>query len=311
MNFEQIPEENLIDKKGEQAIPKEESTEKETIAKDDRYKKAREQSDFFLKSFDFVKEEEIIEIKAEKPKDKTPVFFSPGWGVTETSKTIMKAMADEGRDVLSTFYTRERQIKSEDIPGAELQKAFAIIEIISKKEIDKIDAVGHSEGGLALALAASIRPDLFRNIVLIAPAGMMEKDSFFGLIGKFFIKESWEEKKGGKVNMKAFLAYLKDASMHALKNPLLSIEEVLAMNKMDLFEMTKYVKSQGVGVGLVCGANDRVFPLEEVLKNVNEGNIDHFLSTKGDHGSIEVSNEQTEYVSLATELLADMAKEKK
>ncbi|MFA5431464.1 MAG: hypothetical protein WC319_01095 [Candidatus Paceibacterota bacterium] len=198
----------------------------------------------------------------------------------------------------------------EDIPGAELQKAFAIIEIIRKKSNKRTDAIGHSEGGLALALAVSIRPDLFRNIVLIAPAGMMKNDSFWGLIGRFAIKEPYEEIKEGGLNMNIIGSYLKDITLHYLKNRSLSSKEIKAMTQMNVFEMTKYIKKQGIGVGLVCGTNDKVFPIEEVMKNIDNENVDYFRSTKGNHSSIILSDEYKEYVLLAEKLLTIMARKK-
>lgn len=113
------------------------------------------------------------------------------------------------------------------------------------------------------------------------------------------------------MNIKTFISYLKDISIHALSNPIISIKEVQAMNQMNLFEITKYLKIQGVGVGLVCGANDKVFPMEEVLKNVGEDNVDHFLSARGNHGSIVLGDDYKVYVELAETLLRKMSEKEK
>lgn len=292
----------------EELIPEEENIEKEG----EPLKTAREQADDYLENFEFVKEEEIIRINPENPKSEMPVFFSPGWGVTETSKSIMEAIGDEGRKVISTFFTREEKIvnngEKEDIPIAELQKALAIIETIEKSGVDKVDAIGHSEGGLNLVIAASLYPEKFRNIVLIAPAGMMKNDSYLNLVKRFTIDETFEEvKKSDKININSFYSYLKDVFRHVLKNPILSNKEIKAMTQMDIFEMTKQLKEKGVGVGLVCGAYDKVFPIEEVIKNADRNNIDCFLPTKGHHGSAVFDKE---YITLAENLLDNMARKK-
>lgn len=273
---------------------------------------ARERADSYLENFEFVNKDEIIQINPENPVDETPVFFSPGWGVTETSKSIMGAIAEQDRKVISTFFTREEKIKDDgiegDVPIAELQKALAIIETIDKAGAGKVDAIGHSEGGLNLALAANLYPEKFRNIVLMSPAGMMKNDSYFNLVKRFIVDESIEEVKNrDKVNINSFYSYFKDVFGSLLKNLLLSNKEMKAMTQMDLFELTKQLKEKGVGVGLVCGVNDKVFPIEEVIKNADRNNIDCFLSTKGNHGSTEFNKE---HVELAENLLVNMARKK-
>jgi hypothetical protein len=295
----------------------EENNGKEGEINEDFYEKSREQADKFLENFEFVNKEEIIDINPENPKDRTPVFFSPGWGVKTTSKSIIEGIANEDRRVISTFFTREEKIKEEGgkegIPIAELQKALAIVETINKVGIDKVDAIGHSEGGLALAIAASLYPEKFRNIVFVAPAGMMKEDSYADLIKRFAIDEAIEEIKGFNLKdvdtYKNLYAYAKDIYSHVSKNTNLSRKEGRAMAKMDIFEMTKRLKEQGkVGIGLVCGVDDKVFPMEKVFKNINEDNVDFFVSTKGNHGSIMFNSE---YISLAENLLENMSRKEK
>jgi pimeloyl-ACP methyl ester carboxylesterase len=289
-------------------IPEEENREE----KEDIYKQARERADFCLENFNLVNKEDIIEINPEKVKDETPVLFSPGWGIKDISKSIMELIAKEDRRVISTFFSREEKLmesgSKEDIPVAELQKAMALIEVIKDKGIDKVDAIGHSEGGLNLVIAACLYPEKFRNIVLIAPAGMMGKDSPLDLAIRFLKDESIEEIKNKKgINMNSLYSYIKDVIIHTSKNLPLVVKEVKAMTSIDIFEMTKYLKEKGVGVGLVCGANDKVFPIEEVMKNMGEKNVDYFISTKSNHGSLVFNKE---YVSLAENLLVNMAKKK-
>jgi hypothetical protein len=291
------------------------SEEQEVIPEEKNpYEKIRELSDSLLENTNFVNEEDIIRISPEKVEDETPLCFMPGFGVEGTSKLMMQAIADEGRNVISMLLPREKKINDkEGIPGAILQKAFSIIEVVEKEKKDKgekFDGIGHSEGGLALALAASIRPDLFRNIVLIAPAGMMENDSQLGLISRFGISEGIEELKGRKLNRDNFVTYMKDLISHISSNPSLSLEEVSAMTTTDIFEMTKYLKEQGVGVGLICGVNDKVFPINRVIDHITKEDIDHFLSVRGNHGSTLVGDEYEKYTALAVDLLSNMSKKK-
>lgn len=272
------------------------------------YEKARERTDNYLENFKFTENKEVININPEKPKDEVPVFFSPGWGVRTTSESIMKTIAEQDRKVISTFFSREEKIinDEENIPVAELQKALAIIEIINNSRTEKVDAIGHSEGGLNLMLAASLYPEKFRNIVLMAPAGMMKNDTKLSLVKRFLLDEGIEERNQITSNFKSFISYLKDVSYHALKNADLTNKEIEAMTQMDIFEMMKELKGKGVKVGLVCGVNDKVFPIEEVLKNMGKEDVDHFISTTGNHGSTTFDKR---HVELAENLLSNMAKE--
>ncbi|MFA5714279.1 MAG: alpha/beta hydrolase [Candidatus Paceibacterota bacterium] len=303
MNFEQ-PQES--------EEPKNENIEETEKIEEKTYKKAREQADIFLDNFEFSKDEEIVKVNSEKAKDEVPVFFSPGWGTREVPKSITSTIANEGRNVISTVFSREEILKDSgeegDIPAAEMQKALAIIDIINKEGIDKVDAVGHSEGGLNLAIAACLYPEKFRNIIFVASAGMIGKDSYLDLVKRFAIDEGREEMKNSNNPNVNLNKSIKDILKHILMNPSLTHKEIKAMTKIDFFKMTKYLKEQGVGVGLVCGANDKVFPMEEVIKNANQGNIDAFISTKANHGSL-VFDEK--YPLLAENLLDNMAKRKK
>ncbi|MFA5368527.1 MAG: alpha/beta fold hydrolase [Candidatus Paceibacterota bacterium] len=276
----------------------------------DIYRKAREEADVFLKNIEFIKKEEIIEVIPEEIKEETPVFVSPGWGVSlELQKQSLKTISLEGRIALTACFEREEKIKEGeegDIPIAELQKALTIVSALEKMGEGRFDAIGHSEGGLNLAIAASLYPEKFRNLVFISPAGMIGKDSYMDLIKRFAIDEGIKEFKNmEKSNIDSFYKYFKGILKYVFKNPLLAHKEIKEISQMDIFKMTKYLKDRGVGVGFVCGADDKVFPIEEVIKNVNKQNLDHFISTTGDHGAFIFDDK---HILLATDLLKNMDK---
>lgn len=273
------------------------------------YEKARSEAEVLLEKYDFVENKDIEEINPEKSKDDVPVFVSPGWGVTpESQKESLESIAEEGRNVLTVSFSRDKKIEQSDgdIPAAELQKALSIIEAINKKGIDRVDAVGHSEGGLNLVIAANLFPEKFRNIVLVSPAGMVENDSSLSLIKRFIVDEGLQELKDNKnADMGLFFKYMKELFKYSIKGPKLSYEELSACAVANIFQMTKELKEKGVGVGFVCGVNDKVFPIEEVIKNVGKENTDYFVSTKGDHGSF-IFNKK--HALLAENLLDNMKK---
>ncbi len=57
-------------------------------------------------------------------------------------------------------------------------------ELIEKKEMGPVDAVGHSSGGATLVLAASRRPELFKRLVLIEPIIMPPEIVESGLLDR-------------------------------------------------------------------------------------------------------------------------------
>ncbi|MFZ3057815.1 MAG: alpha/beta hydrolase [Minisyncoccales bacterium] len=277
----------------------------ELIPEKGNYEKARSEADVLLEKYDFIKNEDIKEINPEKVKDEMPVFVSPGWGVVpESQEESLKTISEEGRKVLTISFSRERKVEQSDtdIPTAELQKALSIIEAISKKGINRVDAIGHSEGGLNLVIAANLFPEKFRNIVLVSPAGMIENDSSLNLMKRFIIDEGIQELG---VDKSIFFKYIKEVFKYSIKGSKLSYEEISACAVANIFQMTEQLREKGVKVGFICGANDKVFPIEEVVKRVGKENADHFLSTKGDHGSFIFNKE---HALLAENLLDNMKK---
>jgi hypothetical protein len=276
--------------------------------KDDLYEKARSEADILLEKNDFVGEENIAEIEPKEIKDDVPIFVSPGWGVVpDSQRESLEIIAGQGRKVLSVSFPREKKIKeSGPIPSSELQKALSIVEALNKKGVSKTDAIGHSEGGLNLAIAALLYPEKFRNIVLISPAGMIENDSSLDLIKRFMIDEGLQEFKDGKyADIGSYFKYIGELLRYGFENRELSWEEISALAKMDIMEITKRIKKKGVGVGFICGTNDKVFPIAKIAKSFGKENTDHFVSTKGNHGAFIFNKE---HVLLAEKLLNDMKK---
>jgi len=277
------------------------------LPKEDYLEAAREESLVLLEKYDFVNEEEIDDIVPKEDSRDIPILFFSGFGATpETQEdSLIEISRDEGRRVLAVPVTRKRIIDEDSIiPSVELQKSLAGLEVLQKKGIEKVDAIGHSQGGLNLAIAAMLFPEKFRSVVFIAPAGMIEGDSPLSLVKRFLVDEGIQEVRDmDKFNMGSIINYMKGLFKYSFENPMVSIDEITALASMDIFEISKKLKEKGVNVGFVCGANDKVFPIEEVLKNIGKDNTNHFISTKGNHGSIIFNKE---HAQLASNLLTNM-----
>lgn len=239
-----------------------------------------------------VSPENIIDINPEEKKFEIPVIVAPGWGkiVEPFKENSLQVMANDGRRVLSLDHLRKLEIKNIPVgfPIEEIQKAMAVLDVLEQKEIEKTDAIGHSEGGLYLALAASINPEKFRNLVFVDPAGMIGHDSFFNLAYRFAIKEGSKSKLPPLMMLKAMADYVG-------RNPAMSLREIKQVSQADIYDILKYLKEHGLGISFVFGTEDDVFPMNRVQKtysakkasgeiNSYKDILDGFYSVAGTHG---------------------------
>jgi len=244
-------------------------------------------------------EKDIIDINPEEKKSEVPVLVAPGWGkMLGTVKTnLLEVIADRGgRRVLAADYPRTIKIKTENLPDGlpqqELQKAAVLLDLLETKGIEQTDAVGHSEGGLYLSLAACLAPEKFRNLVLVSPAGLIGQDSLLGLAYRFMIKEGAKSTLAKAAEpgelVRAFWEY-------AGKHPLMAVKEAKQISEADIYELLKYLKQQGIHISIIATNNDDVFVMEKIQEQYRKekaaGNIqgyfevmDGFYSTLGTHG---------------------------
>lgn len=243
----------------------------------------------------------IIDIVPEKEKYSTPVVVAPGWATTSKDlERFSKLLSEKGRRVISFDHLRENIIQGplslihskkevtetgKEYSFEEIQKAFSLLEILKEKKIEKADVIAYSEAGINVSIAASECPEKFRNIIYVSPAGMIGRDKFPKLLGRFSMESiksainsfaNPEVKKAKKTQLKEFLNYVKE-------NILLSIKETIAISKSDIKEMVKSLKEKGVSVSIVHGKNDVVFPIEKMKKEADFLDKDKFFQYKGGH----------------------------
>ncbi|MFH1183029.1 MAG: alpha/beta hydrolase [Candidatus Moraniibacteriota bacterium] len=246
----------------------------------------------------------------EKLKSDTPVFIAPGWGNTaETLKSSLGVLAERGRESYTLDYPRKKQLDSiSEIATEELQKAVSILATLRQEGIKKTDAVGYSEGGINLAVAASMEPDKFRNIVFVAPGGMVGQDSSLKLAGRFSLGaliDTLNTMVKPETVLPA-LKYTKELLKYIGKNPAMAMREVGAIAQSDITELCKQLKEKGIGISFVCGVDDKAFPMERVQKQANTEMLDGFYSVKGGHGELVLHPEK--YTSLVEEALSALEK---
>src|SRR3989338_10760046 len=130
---------------------------------------------------------DIIDIKPERPKTEVPTFLLRGWGtIPEVYRNNIIYLAERGRRILavnaphgidSANIQESATEHGKEIHDIELRKVAALLKSLDEKGIEQTDIVAHSEGAIYGVLAALLRPEKFRNMVLVDPAGMVGEDT--------------------------------------------------------------------------------------------------------------------------------------
>lgn len=251
---------------------------------------------------------EVDDVAPENLKSKTPVLLAYGWGTTNNvAKIGLKKIFEDGCRAIAIEHPHRGGDMNgvspellEKYPTEQLRKALNIIDVLNAKNVGKVDAVAHSEGAINVAIAAMLHPEKFRNIIFFAPAGLIGEDSFFSLVkrasdsGKAGYFENFFENYGLSRDSKSkplengFLA-VKEAIKHFWRNPSRRIKEALDISETNITELLRRIHDQGVGIIVIALADDRIFPIEMVMKNIGAEHdkiIDGFISMKGKHNDI-------------------------
>ncbi len=272
--------------------------------------------------FDFLGEEiEVVDVSPDSLKTEVPVIIAPGWGESpETLKESIRELFKSGHRVISLTHLRVGGDINDKNDGhtAELRKAGAIQTVLKNKGIKEIDAVAHSEGAINIALAAlsstnseSEQVGLFRNIVLVSPGGLVGKNSFFNLkLLTRFASETIKNVAHGLTHrpvQKQALKSLRDLIVYINKNPFRATDEAISISESDIRETLKTLHDKGVGISVIHGADDAVFPMDSMQKQLgNSKIIDGFYSVKGGH--YEISKHPKVYTHLIDSALGALEK---
>lgn len=260
----------------------------------------------------FAGQVEYVDLTPPELSDNIPVLLVEGWGETiETHKRSLETIFNANRRAIAVNFPRHggtRLVGS--APEVEMKKATALEAAMLKTESKKLDIIAHSEGAISTIVAASTYPDKVRNIVFVDPAGLIGKDHFFKLGARFSLMLSKDAVKliRGRGPRKEMVVAANEATKYFAKNPVRAIREVNAISAADIYESLENLRQMGIGVSVIHGVDDTVFPMKRVLKTAGEkGGMDTigFYSVKGDHREISVHPEK--YTALAVNALENLA----
>lgn len=218
----------------------------------------------------------VVDITPEHPKTEVPVAVMAGWGGTpEIYKDNILALAEAERRVISVDAPHgiEHGLDSEetkDMPDTILRKVAALAETIDEKGINKIDMNSHSQGCIEAVLFAKLYPEKVRNIVLMNPAGMVGKDSFWRLAFDFLkdsAKQYPESFKKGKLKQTMDMGNI--VTTNSLLYPVRALKEVNAIAHTQMHDILKELQEKGIGVVVIHSVDDEAFSMERVQKMSN------------------------------------------
>jgi pimeloyl-ACP methyl ester carboxylesterase len=255
---------------------------------------------------------EVVDLKPDQLKTEVPVFLGVGWGgEPDAYKNNLLYLANKGRRAiaLDAVHGIDNDIEIEhdtDFPDIEMRKVAALVEVLTKKDIAKVDAIGYSEGGMYITLAAILYPEKFRNLVLVNPAGMIGKDNEFRLTTGFLqdLVRHFSDSFGNKEFFKRFGAFYGGMAKSAAIDLIKAIKEISAMSDFQIQELLQNLKTQDIGISIIHGVDDSTFPMDKMQKIVKPAYVDGFYSVQGAHGDFVIQAEKyTEIVDQALDAL--------
>ena len=253
---------------------------------------------------------DIVDVKPEKMKTETPAAWLRGWGTTvEVHEDNILELARHGRRTLAV--DARHGIESANIPESEteqgekihdieLRKVAALLKMLDEKQIEQTDIVAHSEGAIYGVMAALLRPERFRNMVLVDPAGMVGEDSEGRLVRgaaldialqtariykKLLTKEGFAAFKQSNTATKAL------AEVFA-SNPKHTVESVGVIAETQIDELLTTLKSLGIKISIIHGVDDRFFPMEKVQQQTTTKMVEGFYSVQGTHNQLYLHPEK-------------------
>ena len=254
----------------------------------------------------------VVDVQPETLQDQTPILIAPGWSEDcQTYGKTLNVAFKLGRRALSLEYSRldGDAIKSEEYPEVELRKARLILDALKKKGIDKADVIAHSEGAINILIAAMLKPEQFRNIVLDKPAGLIGKDTRAALTGRF-IRMLLEEaiiRPPLFTDPTSLISTFERTVLYASENPACVTEEMDALTNFDITDLMTRLREQGVIFSVISGVNDPLFPVNWQIEHMIEKgrpSIEGYYSVIGGHS--ELSIHPNKHAVLAINALDDL-----
>ncbi|PYS78791.1 MAG: hypothetical protein DMF70_14205 [Acidobacteria bacterium] len=234
----------------------------------------------------------IYDITPTRWQSAVPILFCPGWMENpQNHKETIYALYREGRRTIFPDSPHGIEAKRRgSFHMAELRKAAVLTATLRLRGVTEVDAIAHSEGAINLAIAATAEgAPLFRNIVLHSPAGLCGAGNI--LDGAWRACQEARQERRRQARRPTERQLLRDPRrrrMYFGTTLAQTLAEARAIAQADIRDMLVYLRRRGTGIAIIHGADDRLFRMEKMQKNVDLEMVDGFYSVEGGHQQILV-----------------------
>ena len=247
-------------------------------------------------TFNKAKIEIIVDLAPACTKTAVPVVMVSGWASTAAVlKENIIALAATGRRII--YANAPHGVPAAGQPGypaAELRKAAALLLTLDARRVRHADVVAHSEGAIVVAIAATLRPEKFRNVILVNPAGLSKIKDIGQLASDFSVDMLWGEIRRLLAEpglAKTVLTTWLEAGKTIVADPFKAWEEVQAISSAEIAGLLKDLKDRGLGVAVIHAKDDRTFPVEEVCRRARAGEVCEIIVVPGSHNELYLKPE--------------------
>lgn len=293
---------------------------------------------------------EVVDIKPENAKTDVPASYLKGFASDNRAyRNLAIDLAMNDRRVIaidnphgidSEHIAEEEKIKAgrqmEKLHDIELRKTAMLLEMLDKKEIKKTDIVAHSEGAIYAVVAALMRPEKIRDIVLIEPAGIIGNDNRPSLAARSVWDAVLQEKniktmRKGKDSREKYHpddkkspSIIEKMGEEASKNAKMqtiswaeswktglghNIGAIKAIADTDISQALRFLREEcQIKIGIIHAVDDKIFPMEPVRENLSKDMVDGSYSTVGTHASF--THNPGKYAKLIDDLLRGMERKR-
>jgi pimeloyl-ACP methyl ester carboxylesterase len=240
--------------------------------------------------------DQIVHVVHMKPdeetrKDEPPLVMVPGWVANaKVVEPTLDEFVSRGREVISVQALHgvkkdrvrpmpelvDEGAETDELgilPEAIMKRVDALLLVLDEMDVEQIDAVGHSQGGVVLAIAATIRPEKFRSLTLVNSVGLLGDDSLRRLAPGFTLNTLKESVRS--VRSRDEMSALARAGMEGAKSlrsdPKGTITQISEMGNFQTPELLKMLQDQGIRIGVMHTKEDLGFPADRVENTLASG----------------------------------------
>jgi pimeloyl-ACP methyl ester carboxylesterase len=220
-----------------------------------------------------------------RPPNGRLVAIAGGWGEgPRCFGRLGPVLTDAGYQVLCLRSHRwARSPRRPSVyPAAQVRLADGVSRQLAGIE-GGIIGVAHSMAGVYMTLAALHHPEQFEAIVLVAPSGLLEQDTIWGLMQRLSRKSALSVVAAVKDRSlrRATWWSLREGLLYSLANPWRAWQEAKALPACPTLGWIAALRARGVKVYAVVATDDAIFPLAQIDRAKDQ--LDGWIELEGSH----------------------------